>query len=291
MSAIDQNAARRAQLRLFAGEDPAGQYLELRGRRPGRALRRIGFYEATDLERVCAAIDAAAAVGDVWIGAAPRVARDGTARAIHAVSCLWMDADGPQVVERVDEFHPAPTMRVDTGSPGHELVIFAISPALAPKDAQRANRRLALALGGDMNATDAARILRPAGTFNHKHTPPRPVRCTLLTDEVFSARQVVGGLRDSHHYRARPPRPPREHVNGEAALDALVRRVRTAAYGERNGILFWAANRAIEDADDGRLDEHQALGELRDAGLAVGLREDEVAATIRSALRTTRAGS
>ena len=35
------------------------------------------------------------------------------------------------------------------------------------------NLRIAALLGGDQNATDAARILRPPGTYNRKYQPPR----------------------------------------------------------------------------------------------------------------------
>src|SRR5574337_773327 len=45
-----------------------------------------------------------------------------------------------------------------------------------PEDRGRAYsllRRLAVALGGDMNSAEPARILRIPGTLNHKYTPPR----------------------------------------------------------------------------------------------------------------------
>jgi hypothetical protein len=280
---IPQDLARRAQIAMFAGPDPAGLFLELRGRRPGHGVKRIGFVPAGDLDRICAAIDRAARVGDVWMTAAPRTREDGRGAAVPHVCNIFADLDGPDALQRLVDFHLLPSMFVESGSPDCGHAYFAISPPLSPRNAQRANRRLMLALGGDRNATDPARILRPAGTLNFKHEPPRPVRCTALTLEVFTARQVVGGLPDSHHYRPRPPAPPREHVSGDVALGALVGRVRTAVQGERNAILFWACCRAIEDAGEGRLDGHQALGELGAAGLHVGLGEQEITATIRSA--------
>ncbi len=67
-------------------------------------------------------------------------------------------------------------------------------------------------------------------------------------------------------------------------LDGLARTVREAQVGERNRILFWASCRLAEHAAAGKVDEGQALEELRAAGLDAGLGEHEVDATIRSGL-------
>ena len=58
-----------------------------------------------------------------------------------------------------------------------------------------------------MAATDAARILRPPGTFNFKSTPPRPVEVERLDVEVYTLEQFVGDLPDPQ-----PERPPRNPV-------------------------------------------------------------------------------
>ncbi len=44
------------------------------------------------------------------------------------------------------------------------------------------NRRLALALGADVRSSDRARILRPAGSLNRKHSPAEPVRLLGLEE-------------------------------------------------------------------------------------------------------------
>jgi len=44
------------------------------------------------------------------------------------------------------------------------------------------NRRIAHALGGDQNATEAARVLRVPGTLNHKYSPPRQVKLHRIND-------------------------------------------------------------------------------------------------------------
>ncbi len=74
-------------------------------------------------------------------------------------------------------------------------------------------------------------------------------------------------------------------VRGERRLAALERTVRAADEGSRNSVLYWAARCALEDG----VPETVAAAVLARAGIAVGLGDREVAATIRSALgRTAR---
>jgi hypothetical protein len=103
--------------------------------------------------------------------------------------------------------------------------------------------------------------------------------------DVFGARQVVGGLPDSVHYAPRrTPAPPVRDAAPDRVLDGLVRVVQEAENGTRNERTFWALNRALEHAADGTLDEHRAVDEIRGAALDIGLSENEVSATIRSAI-------
>lgn len=67
-----------------------------------------------------------------------------------------------------------------------------------------------------------------------------------------------------------------------AALDAEVRRVRSAARGERNVALFRAAANLFEICNTGWLDEALVRAELTEAGLAAGLSAPEVSDTLRA---------
>jgi RepB DNA-primase from phage plasmid len=285
---IPQDDARKLQLAMFRGGEGPGALLELRSRRPHGTVRRVGFFDARDVDRIGAEIDRAACSADMWVGAAPRARQDGTANGVSRVWCLWVDVDGGGSLKRLAGFSVQPTMVIRSGSEGCAHAYWSLREPLSPADTQRANRRLALALGADMAATDATRILRPAGSINHKHSPPREVRCTRLELEVFTAMQVVGELPDSDHYRRRAPRAPAISNDPDRALGGLVRVVRNAPEGSRNQILFWAVCRAVEHADIGELSEHQAVEEIRAAAIDAGLPEPEIDATVRSA-RTQRA--
>jgi RepB DNA-primase from phage plasmid len=279
-------------LEALAGKEPRTSKLEVRpisvggGAAPGRAwvpLDRLGEAEERILELAPRA--------HVYVGVAPRVRPGGTAADVERVWTLWADCDSPAAVALLEAFRPAPAIFVESGSGGAHG-FWPLRVPLRPAHAQRANRRLALALGADMKSTDSPRILRPPGTLNHKHYPPRLVICTRLEPVRFAAAQVVGGLPDSHHYHRPPMRAqrPRSNADGhsERVLEGLGRVVAEAQPGSRNDSLFWACCRAFERADAGELQERHALDLLSSAALATGLSGAEVRAVIGSAQRTAR---
>jgi hypothetical protein len=71
-----------------------------------------------------------------------------------------------------------------------------------------------------MKATDAARILRPLNSLNHKHDPPVRVTCEMVIpgypypqvrdSMLMPVSRVVGGLPDPQSHR--PVRAPRPNV-------------------------------------------------------------------------------
>ncbi len=286
VEAIPQDAALLLQLAAICGAAPASELIEVRPlHRDGRpALDAREFVPVPDAaHRVPELVRELAPRMNVYVGAAPRTRPDGCAAAVAAVRMLWADLDGPDALERLRDFHPRPSIEVET-SPGRGLAMWALREAATPAFAQRANRRLALALAADMAATDPARILRPIGSLNHKLTPPRHVTCTNLELHTFTLDQVVGSLPDTDHYR--PRQPPARPVAGDPSriLAGLARTVRDSPEGNRNRALYWSVCRVVEHTDAGGLAEDQAIEELRAAGLDAGLTEHEVEATIRSGL-------
>ena len=285
---IPQDCALRLQLAAIAGNEPAGSYIEIRPLEP--AGRQV-FAGVRDLDGAAAAISALRDRHQVYVGAAPRVERRGNGEAIERVWCLWADCDGAEALQQLAAFVPLPSFVIRTGSDEHAHAYWPLRKPVAPEWAKRANRRLALALGADMKATDAVRVLRPACTLNHKHQPPQPVLCTRLELDVFTFERVVGGLPDDHDY-APPPRPAQapKTASPSSIVDGLARTVRDAQSpigkqpGNRNSALYWAACRVREHAEFGRLDAAQAARTLRDAARQAGLDEREISGTIGSAL-------
>jgi hypothetical protein len=71
----------------------------------------------------------------------------------------------------------------------------------------------------------------------------------------------------------------------ERAINGALRLVATAAEGERNAVLHWAACRLAERVRDGKISAHEAEALLVAGGRAAGLPEPEARATVRSGLR------
>lgn len=82
---------------------------------------------------------------------------------------------------------------------------------------------------------------------------------------------------------ARRPRSTRGHASSQA-LDALVGAISRAGPGRRNNVLYWAMRRAQEEG----IPAYDAANALARSGLAAGLEEREVRATIWSAIEGDR---
>lgn len=84
------------------------------------------------------------------------------------------------------------------------------------------------------------------------------------------------------------PRTPAVPRDQDAALRGLVRTVSTAQTGNRNHALYYAGCRAAEHVNAGRLDYGHAWRQLVDAALSTGLKPQEVAKTLKSAMGAPR---
>jgi hypothetical protein len=283
---LDSSDALRGQLAAIAGIEPATSYIEIRALgRDGRPATQA-FVPVRQADDAIRRIGELATARNVFVGAAPRTRENGSAAAVDRVWCLWADLDGPEALERLDDFRPSPSLVIRTGSPDCAHAYWPLREPLFPHWAQRANRRLGLALRGDLAATDPARILRACGSLNHKHVPAREVLCTRLAQEAFSLKEVVGGLPDTDHYTPRLRTAGECHVTGDPSrlLAGLARTVADAQEGKRNCLLFWAACRVCDHARLGELDADEALAELHTAAARAGLPEFEIARTMRSAM-------
>jgi hypothetical protein len=127
---------------------------------------------------------------DVFIGVATRCCPSALTmaqcrhaeRGVDHVSRLrvaWGDFDVKSetleaVIEKLSGLALPPDVLVGSGKGVHAYWQL-IEPTAEVLRVERVNRGLRLRHGAD-NAVDAARILRVAGTFNHKYGEPLPVR-------------------------------------------------------------------------------------------------------------------
>ena len=290
---IPQDTALRQQLAIIAGDEPDRSYIEVRWRR--REGMGQSFHRCRRIAELVDVIESIGRMTDVYVGVAPRVARRGKGDAVARAWCLWADCDSEKSVDRLRAFRPLPSLVIRSGSiDGSTPKVHAYWPLSHPLlrgFAKAANRRLAKHLEADMTAAEVARILRPAGTLNHKHAPPRAVECVLLTRDRYRAPQVIGKLKDDPAMIPRPkprPGPPPAETDSKSVIGVL-RVASEAPNGERNSRLFWAACRLGEKVVGGGLSDASATELLRSAAAASGLSDDEPGTTertIRSGLDT-----
>lgn len=136
---------------------------------------------------------------DVYVGVLPRLARDGGKRSVASAPVLWVECDKPSSVEKAIQMSVPPNM-VICSSPGKAHCYWILRDELTPEHIEIGNKRLAYHLGADMKATDAARILRVAGTYNHKYAEPKAAFLAAFGGQPCWSKNLVAGLDD--------PKPP-----------------------------------------------------------------------------------
>jgi len=110
---------------------------------------------------------------NLFFGVASRDGVNGTKNNIINIPAVWTDLnfkDTPRTEarENLKQFPFKPSVVVLSGGGVHLYWLFK-EPAEQAEMSQveDVNRRIASALGGDLNACDAARVLRIPGTMNH----------------------------------------------------------------------------------------------------------------------------
>jgi hypothetical protein len=189
-------------LAAVAGPADSGELLELRYRLDdGERMGQV-FDRPTRLRGLATRAVILGRRTDVYVGGAPRTRRHGGRNAIKRAFVLWADCDGEQAVGALEKFEPQPAIVIASGTGDNCHAYWPLTAPLGRDEVERANRRLAHALGADSASADAARILRVPCTLSHKHAPPTPVKVIRLdVERRVSADDVVGSLAD--------PAPPR----------------------------------------------------------------------------------
>jgi len=159
-SAIGSRRDIERYLGVLAGSDPGGRLLEVRFARRGGAMGRT-FIPARSLGRAAGLIARLAPRTDVYTGVALRVRRAGDRGAVQASHLLFVEIDTADGQDRLGAFGQPPSMLIASGTHGHAHAYWILRRPVGVDELERANRRLAHHLGGDLAAVDAARILRP----------------------------------------------------------------------------------------------------------------------------------
>ncbi len=164
---------------------------------------------------------------NVYFGVYGRVEKSGKAKSCNATKALWADYDadmeGLTVAERAEKIMtaikrvdlPDPSILVSSGNGIHAYWLLNERQ----RDVTDILRAIAGATGGDLRATDRARIMRLPGTFNVKD---RPLRCEILQADyslIYDIRLFRDKLRD--YMGAADKKPIRVRGNVELVNDIL----------------------------------------------------------------------
>lgn len=133
----------------------------------------------------------------VYYGVGLRREQRGTADAVSALPCCWVDVDAKDFNHDPKAAWQALWDHRPMGRPWSTVVFsgggfhayLQLSEPAEPSDFKRIeaiNRGLARTIGGDLASTDTARILRLPGTMNWKYNPPQRVRVPYAGDEEWN---------------------------------------------------------------------------------------------------------
>lgn len=131
-----------------------------------------------------------------------RQRRSGKAGEVLGARRCWVDLDDPAGVSALRSFRWRPHLVVYSGSGGAHAY-WRLTSALDGAALEATNRALAHHLGGDQGCTDRARIMRIAGTHNHKTDRPCRLVYVDLASPPIAPPRLVAGLTDPN-----PPPPP-----------------------------------------------------------------------------------
>jgi len=86
-------------------------------------------------------------------------------------------------------------------------------------------------LGGDLASVDIARVLRPPGTLNHKHTPPAPVELVSHRPDVrYTLAELTAALPEPQPETSPTAATQRRRSVAADALDGRLRGIPTREY-------------------------------------------------------------
>lgn len=221
MSPIDFSAADLdLYLQSLFGIAPRGSLIELRWRTERGMSQR--FLPAGQLDAVAAEARWRSPRTDVYVGVLPRLRQRGDRSSLTAPGRVaWVDLDRDDAVERLRSAPVPPAhLIVGSGSGGHAHAYWRLEEPQPLDTLEALNRQLAHGLGGDAACADAARILRPAGTVNHKHSAAVTRVLSLGDGAAVASADLVRGLPHLVDDVAAASREPR---SGRSDGDPLMR--------------------------------------------------------------------
>jgi hypothetical protein len=217
---VGGRAATRRFLATLYRSAPAGSLVEVRFSVASGMGRR--FHRVATIERVVDAVAGLAGWTDAYVGVVPRQRRGGRREdLVERASVVWVDCDSDELVAALVAFRPRPAIVVASGSGENRHAYWALRDAVGLDVLEQLNRRLAVELGADARSSDAARILRPAGSANWKSGRPATVRLIALDEQRSVDADELGSRLPGLSAQSRGPLGAPRRAAGEDRLLAV----------------------------------------------------------------------
>lgn len=263
-----------------------GEGINLRGFGDGRHdLPAADRVFSSVAETVAAAARAVQSGYGVFYGVNPRFPNsDGTADSVAECRSVWLDLDGP-ATEVLDAF-PSPTIGVTT-SPGKRQLVWRLKEPVDPDIQVTVNKRLARACGGDIRATDIARVLRLAGSLHRKSDPFAVTLDVCDPSRAVDISEIIE-LLDTFAPPEITPRTetvPASRSYGTSAIQHAAERVAKLSQGSRNSELVREAFMLGQIAAATSISDDEITAALLDAANTNGSIADDGDAKCRDTIR------
>lgn len=133
---------------------------------------------------------------DCMVSVVPRTERDPYALAPAWV--LWARLEAPECAARLARLAAGPTLVLREGASSRRVALWALSKPLQGDWITRATERLAHHLKGRRRAADASALIpSPFTRITVGRSKPSKVYVEYSADQIWTAREVVGNLRDA----------------------------------------------------------------------------------------------
>lgn len=136
--------------------------------------------------------------------------------AVETSNCLWVAGEGGRFSGLLRAFKPRPTLVVREGATTRYAALWALQEPLGATWVERANRRLAAALGGRPASARLDFTMRiPGSLIKYGRRSPVRVGATVFP-ELYAPKDVVGHLPEGPDPEAWQKRQRERRLRGEA---------------------------------------------------------------------------
>lgn len=223
---------------LFADSDP-DRFINLRAIPADHENHSVleEFFPVRELEAAAEFAERVAETHSVHVGVAARDHRSGKAEAVSQVGFVWVDLDKPEAVAALEEFSIVSSLVVKSGSNENRHAYWKLTEPVDPGEVEELNSRLIARLDADKGCRDRARVMRLAGSLNHKQSPPVPAEIVTFPDtrhEIGDFENVLEPLavKESKVSKGSRPRPRKWDGDTSPVVQRVLNELEVTGGGE-----------------------------------------------------------